>query len=95
MKKESRRSQSWVSIGKLFDFYNSYHSNSINDRGGWVVTNILASELSNQFVCGVLPHPSINLEERVYGGNLLELMSRVNRPILLMPAKVSLTFIFA
>lgn len=56
--------------------------------GGWVVTNILASDLSNAFVCAALPHPSINLEERVYGGSLLELMSRVNRPVLLMPAKV-------
>lgn len=58
-------------------------------RGGWVVSNILASDLANQFVCGALPHPSINLEERVYGGNLLELMSRINRPLLLMPARVS------
>ncbi len=60
--------------------------------GGWVVTNILASNLSNAFVCGALPHPSINLEERVYGGSLLELMSRVNRPLLLMPARVSEIF---
>ena len=57
-------------------------------RGGWVVTNILASDLAENFVCGALPHPSIDLEERIYGGSLIELMSRVNRPLLLLPAKV-------
>lgn len=55
--------------------------------GAWVAVNILASDLSDAFVCGALPHPSINLEERLYGGSLPELMSRINRPILLMPAR--------
>lgn len=53
-----------------------------------MVANLLASSLSNEFVCGVLPHPSLNLEERVYGGSLLDLMSRINRPVLLLPSKV-------
>jgi hypothetical protein len=58
-----------------------------------VATNILASDLSDNFVCGVLPHPSINLEERTYGGNLAELFSRIERPILVLPARVSSTTI--
>lgn len=58
-------------------------------RGGWVVTNLLATDIANDFVCAALPHPSINLEEKVFGGSLADLMSRVDRPILLMPGKVS------
>eukprot|EP01039_Chlorochromonas_danica_P005195 gene5197-5720_t len=55
--------------------------------GGWVVTHLLASDIAENFVCGALPHPSINLEERVFGGSLINLMSRIERPILLMPTK--------
>jgi len=53
--------------------------------GSWVAVNVLASELSEEFVCAALPHPSLTLEESMYGGSLPELMSRVNRPFLLMP----------
>jgi len=55
--------------------------------GGWVALNVLASDLSDHFSGGVLAHPSINLEERIYGGNLVDLFSRVERPVLLMPAR--------
>jgi hypothetical protein len=54
--------------------------------GGWVAANILASEVTDQFVCGILAHPSINLEERMYGGSLVELFSHINRPLLMLPA---------
>jgi hypothetical protein len=57
-------------------------------RGGWVATNLLASDISEEFTCAALPHPSLNLEEKVYGGSVPDLMSRVNRPILLMPTSV-------
>jgi len=55
--------------------------------GGWVAANILASDVADHFVCGILAHPSINLEERMYGGSLVELFAHINRPLLLMPAR--------
>lgn len=51
--------------------------------------NVLASDLAQNFVGGVLAHPSINLEERIYGGNLVDLFSRVERPVLMLPARVN------
>lgn len=56
--------------------------------------NVLASDIADNFCGGVLAHPSINLEERIYGGNLVDLFSRVERPVLMMPARVSLSIIF-
>lgn len=55
--------------------------------GGWVVANLLASDISDCFVCGVLAHPSINLEERMYGGALVELFAKIQRPLLVLPAR--------
>jgi dienelactone hydrolase len=55
--------------------------------GGWVAANILASDISDHFVCGILAHPSINLEERMYAGSLVELFSHINRPLLVLPAR--------
>lgn len=55
---------------------------------------MLASpDLAHYFVCGAFPHPSINLEERLYGGSLPELFSRVERPLFLLPAKVRKLYI--
>lgn len=51
--------------------------------------NLLASDIADEFYCGALSSPSIDLEEKMYGGSLPELMSRVNRPLLLMPTRVS------
>jgi len=38
-------------------------------------------------VCGAVPHPSIQLEQ-AHGGKPVELLSRVTRPVLLLPAQV-------
>eukprot|EP00597_Dinobryon_sp_UTEXLB2267_P016197 CAMPEP_0201096530 /NCGR_PEP_ID=MMETSP0812-20130820/5509_1 /ASSEMBLY_ACC=CAM_ASM_000668 /TAXON_ID=98059 /ORGANISM="Dinobryon sp., Strain UTEXLB2267" /LENGTH=256 /DNA_ID=CAMNT_0047350843 /DNA_START=70 /DNA_END=840 /DNA_ORIENTATION=+ len=55
--------------------------------GGWVLAHTLSdSEMSGLFVCGAVPHPSIQLEQ-AYGGKPVELLSRVTRPMLLMPAQ--------
>jgi hypothetical protein len=62
----------------------------MNLRGAWVAANVLASDLAEEFTCAALPHPSLTLEEKMYGGSLPDLMSRINRPILLMPTIVSL-----
>jgi hypothetical protein len=58
-------------------------------RGAWVAANVLASDLAEEFTCAALPHPSLTLEEKMYGGNLPDLMSKIDRPILLMPTAVS------
>jgi len=55
--------------------------------GGWVAVNLLASDIAEDFICAALPHPSLDVEEKYYGGSLPELMSYVKRPILLMPTK--------
>jgi dienelactone hydrolase len=60
--------------------------------GGWVTAHILADpDLANQFTCAVIVHPSITLEERVFGGNTAELMNCIQKPLLLVPCRVSVT----
>lgn len=60
--------------------------------GSWVAANILASDLAEHFVCAALPTPSLNLEERMYGGSMIELFTRIQRPLLLFPGRVSQLF---
>jgi hypothetical protein len=57
--------------------------------------NVLASDLSNEFVCAALVSPSLMLEEKMYGGSLPKLMSKINSPILMMPSAVSLSLSFS
>ena len=55
--------------------------------GGWVVSHCLADpDMPEQVACGISPHPSITCEESMHGGNVLELMARVKRPMFLLPA---------
>jgi dipeptidyl aminopeptidase/acylaminoacyl peptidase len=42
-------------------------------------------DLAEHFVCGVIPHPSIHLEDYL-GRSAVSLCEKVKRPILLMPA---------
>lgn len=49
--------------------------------------------MADDFYCGALMQPSLNLEEQRYGGSTADLISRINRPVLLMPIMVSLIFI--
>lgn len=53
--------------------------------GGWVVANVLA-QLSSDFSAGVGIHPSFQLE-LLHGRSPVDLAERVQRPILLLPAK--------
>lgn len=48
---------------------------------------MLADNLGDCFVCGVLAHPSINLEERLYSGTMVDLFAKIQRPLLLLPAR--------
>jgi hypothetical protein len=43
-------------------------------------------EMAPHFSCAASPHPSITLEDSVYGGNTLDLMKSIKCPTLLMPA---------
>jgi hypothetical protein len=43
-------------------------------------------EMAPCFACAASPHPSITLEEGVYGGITLDLMKTIKCPTLLMPA---------
>jgi len=55
--------------------------------GGWVATNVVASDIATQFCCAALIHPNFDLEGRIYGGNVIELISKVSRPVLLLATK--------
>lgn len=56
--------------------------------GGWATCNILAEdELLHSFSCGILAQGSLNLEERVYGGSLIDLFGDINRPLLMINSK--------
>ena len=55
--------------------------------GGWAMAQITSDpEMASHFVCAASPHPSIHLENVVYGGETLNLMKSVKCPTLLMPA---------
>jgi len=51
--------------------------------GGLVLVHAF-DDLAEHFVCGVIPHPSIHLEDSM-GRDAIALCARVQRPILLMP----------
>merc|ERR1719335_1598661 len=52
--------------------------------GGWVIAQ--TSAMSDAVKCGVIPHPSIHLEENAFGGKNTDLASKVRCPLLIMPA---------
>lgn len=56
--------------------------------GGYVVAKTFADpELGDAlFVGGVIPHPSIQLEQFAYGGDAAALVASVSQPTLLLPA---------
>jgi hypothetical protein len=54
-------------------------------RGGWVAAHI-TRDLSDDVVCGVIPHPSIHLEDFAWKKSGKDLVGSSKRPILLMPA---------
>ena len=53
--------------------------------GGWVCVKSYA-DFGDKIAAITIPHPSITLEDRVYGGSSLELCSKVKCPVLLLPA---------
>jgi dienelactone hydrolase len=53
--------------------------------GGWVICNIVRDH-GDVISCAVIPHPSIGLEEKIYGGDCVALVDNVKCPVLLMPA---------
>lgn len=56
--------------------------------GGWVTAHVLADpDLASKFCCASIVHPSITLEDHVFGGNTSELMNAVQKPLLLVPCQ--------
>mmetsp|Transcript_120349 Transcript_120349/g.236521 ORF Transcript_120349/g.236521 Transcript_120349/m.236521 type:complete len:264 (+) Transcript_120349:72-863(+) len=55
--------------------------------GGWVLCNALAEELGESFVCGCIPHPSVQLENMIFQRNVLALFENVKKPLMLLNAK--------
>lgn len=53
-------------------------------RGGWVVAK--ASHTHKDILCGVIPHPSLTLEETVFKGKAVDLVKQIQCPIMWMPA---------
>jgi len=53
-----------------------------------VTAHVLADpDLANKFCCAAIAHPSITLEDRVFGGSAAELMNAVQKPLLLIPCQ--------
>ena len=48
---------------------------------------VLSSELADNFVVGASPHPSITLEQ-AFKGKPVDLISKVKKPLLFLPAQV-------
>jgi len=57
--------------------------------GGWVCALALqdTEQLSDKFLCAVVPHPSIQLETMVLGKDTAALLAKCTRPMLWMPTK--------
>ncbi|XP_065190623.1 carboxymethylenebutenolidase homolog [Sycon ciliatum] len=51
--------------------------------GGWLGQKVAATD--GAVSCGVSYHPSLQMEEMVYGGNMMNMLSAVTCPQLLMP----------
>ncbi len=59
-------------------------------RGGWVTAHVLADpDLADAFTCAAIAHPNITLEDRIFGGNTVDLFNRIQQPLLLIPTRVS------
>lgn len=51
-----------------------------------MVAKCLTEFADDGLVCGVVPHPSFQLEDFAYGGSSVKMMESVKKPMLLMPA---------
>lgn len=50
-----------------------------------MTSNLLASDIATHFYCGALIEPSFDLEEQRFGGSSIDLVSRLKRPVMIMP----------
>ena len=57
----------------------------ICSRGAWAGARIL-SEFGPDIASAVFPHPSIEREETAHGGDTVQLVSTITKPVLLLPA---------
>ena len=55
--------------------------------GGWAVTKMLSEpELFTNITCGITAHPSVSTVEANFGGDTINLLKKVSKPILFLPA---------
>ena len=55
--------------------------------GGWVISKMLGEpELFTNITCGITAHPSVSTVEANFGGDTINLLKKVSKPILFMPA---------
>eukprot|EP00047_Mylnosiga_fluctuans_P004838 m.236847 g.236847 ORF g.236847 m.236847 type:complete len:310 (+) comp13044_c0_seq1:69-998(+) len=75
-------------IGSLLQHLESVHTPSTGlfgfCWGGWALFHACA-DFPGKFAAGVIFHPSVHLEDFVYGGSSKALAERVHTPVLLMP----------
>ena len=58
--------------------------------GGWLTAHLLSDrDLFDAFTCAAVAHPSIHLEDRVFGSNTSDLVSRIQKPMLFITTRVS------
>lgn len=80
-------------LASATEYINSLGINSIHQMGfcwgGWVAFLSLADpDFKDKFNDVAIPHPSVSLEQMVCGRPVADLVDRVTKPVLLMPAKV-------
>lgn len=56
--------------------------------GGWVLAHALSGDLAADFTSGVIPHPSVHLEDHLFKRDTAALFATIKKPILLLNAKV-------
>jgi hypothetical protein len=59
------------------------------------MAHALAGEFGNNFVCGVIAHPSVHLEKMLFSRDVQAVFEAATKPMLLMNAKVRLVCVFA
>jgi hypothetical protein len=52
------------------------------------MAHALAGEFGNNFVCGVIAHPSVHLEKMLWSRDVQAVFENASKPMLLMNAQV-------
>lgn len=59
--------------------------------GGWVGANLVTDEIiGKEFFCLAIGHPSIDAESFYFGRDAQALVDKINIPVIMLPAKVTI-----